>query len=957
LHSVYFRRDRKKSANVNSTVNFGSSIPKSGNSSSMVVSQEVCSGILDQFTKEANGKDISECLSQSIEALMPENVFSNSLNMQMAVPQDHQSPELNFLNLTMFLVSNNFFGATADVSNKIYEWIKRRSNAALLEYLLSINGPTSEALAENIFRLAIDAKDVVTVKKILKSGFDFSEQVYHTLDGQKLTLLQRACEVTSVGLVRVLLEAGADVNSTVCPHRSALGCAIRYLGDESDLEDDLLYTELVRTLLHAGAKLNTGDGVYALSEAAASRHVELVALLLAAGADVNFTEINGHSPLTEVVMRYKHDHHDERVIVIVRKLLQAGADFQAVVVFQDQPFTVLHLAIENGKTEVIQLLLDSGAIITEPAFHAAFDCCNEDTVKLLVKYGARVTQRVIEGAVEGANTELVLFLLKCVENGMKEALSATALTWAIHHGEMDIIERLDSFDVRLTSTDDLETAMAEAAGRGDIRVFQLLLDDQSRHRASAIQSLDHSLGAAIANSQKDVTELLLAVGANVNTESHLFDKSPLLAAIHQKDAHLARKLLDAGAELNGECYSETHDTWVPVWDIISAGADVNRVQNYGGKTALTVAVEKRDVLTIQTLIEAGSDVNAYANIYSGHTPLEAAVLNKDNDMVDYILGIGAHTDEASLIAAVFTSVELMQMILLARSRQYRRHPMGSGCAALQAAVVWKKAAIVEILLENGVDTNTIVRRTPYNMTRFDWNNQGPEKCLLYGESALQTAIRTDEGNDLSIVRMLLRGGANPNGIVKESPNITALLAGIDRDNMPLVKALIEAGADVNAGLTAGVSRTPLQLAVEKGRMELVHTILEHGADVNAPPFHRHGATALQFAAIKGYVGIAHLLLERGAEVNAGPANVEGRTALEGAAEHGRIDMLQLLLSAGALIIGPGSEQYERAWNFASENGHIAARRLLESYHAWLLEGFAGWDPMATDVGGSDDLLF
>src|SRR5206468_3270220 len=48
---------------------------------------------------------------------------------------------------------------------------------------------------------------------------------------------------------------------------------------------------------------------------------------------------------------------------------------------------------------------------------------------------------------------------------------------------------------------------------------------------------------------------------------------------------------------------------------------------------------------------------------------------------------------------------------------------------------------------------------------------------------------------------------------------------------------------------------------------------------------------------------------------------------------GRIDMLQLLLNAGAKIEGEGQAQYERAVKLATENGHKAARRLLQSSHA------------------------
>ena len=113
---------------------------------------------------------------------------------------------------------------------------------------------------------------------------------------------------------------------------------------------------------------------------------------------------------------------------------------------------------------------------------------------------------------------------------------------------------------------------------------------------------------------------------------------------------------------------------------------------------------------------------------------------------------------------------------------------------------------------------------------------------------------------------------------------------------------------------------------------MVELLLEYGADVNLPPAKKYGATALQFAAMKGFMGIVYLLWENGADVDAPPAEVDGRTALEGAAEHGRIDMVQLLLNAGAKIFQDGQPQYENAVRRASENGHHAIRRLLESYH-------------------------
>jgi ankyrin repeat protein len=150
-------------------------------------------------------------------------------------------------------------------------------------------------------------------------------------------------------------------------------------------------------------------------------------------------------------------------------------------------------------------------------------------------------------------------------------------------------------------------------------------------------------------------------------------------------------------------------------------------------------------------------------------------------------------------------------------------------------------------------------------------------------------------------------------------------------NVENIKILFKYGVNPNTSFDK-LSHTPLKIASRDGSREIIELLLEHGADVNALPAKSYGATALQFAAIKGLLGIAFLLIENGADVNAPPAEVGGRTALEGAAEHGRMDMIQLLINAGARIFGEGRAQYENALRRASENGHSAVRRLLESYH-------------------------
>lgn len=394
-------------------------------------------------------------------------------------------------------------------------------------------------------------------------------------------------------------------------------------------------------------------------------------------------------------------------------------------------------------------------------------------------------------------------------------------------------------------------------------------------------------------------------------------------------------------------------------DIINAGADIDSAPHHERltefdysetiTTALTTAVIKKSIPILQLLIDAGADVNNLASKVHGTTALEAAVRNNDINMVRYLINLGAdpNNEGALLQAAISGNVELIQLLLGARSRPYAHFRKNYGCPTLQTAMRFGEREIIETLLGNKIAVNMIVRR--------GFMNRG---WLRYGESALGTSIKEDKSTDLWIVRMILRAGANPNNIVTEDPKHNALLAAIEMNNAPLVQLLLDAGAEANSAAAAGIRHTPLQLAAGKGNMEIVQMLLKLDADVNAPPADRYGATALQFAAIGGYIGLACLLLKEGAEVNAAPAKVGGRTALEGAAEHGRIDMLQLLLNAGAGIAGPGSYHYVRAMNFASEKGHGAARRLLESYSAlWSENVFEPAEIDGKDCGSSEYLQF
>ncbi|CAK9034688.1 unnamed protein product [Durusdinium trenchii] len=130
-----------------------------------------------------------------------------------------------------------------------------------------------------------------------------------------------------------------------------------WTGADIDLPAPILFAakrghlEVVRLLLEAGADQNatTQDGATALMFAAHKGHLEVVRLLLEAGADPKPADQDGTTALTHAAC----NGHLE----VVRVLLEAGADPKAAA--QDGT-TALILAAESGQLEVQQLLLEAG---------------------------------------------------------------------------------------------------------------------------------------------------------------------------------------------------------------------------------------------------------------------------------------------------------------------------------------------------------------------------------------------------------------------------------------------------------------------------------------------------------------------------------------------------------------------------------------------------------------------
>lgn len=149
-------------------------------------------------------------------------------------------------------------------------------------------------------------------------------------------------------------------------------------------------------------------------------------------------------------------------------------------------------------------------------------------------------------------------------------------------------------------------------------------------------------------------------------------------------------------------------------------------------------------------------------------------------------------------------------------------------------------------------------------------------CQVLKMSPLQLALTR---NKRDTAKLLLERGVDLNTVSGRGTAGTAIQIASAANDTEMVRLLPspQAWPDLLAGM---MPHTALQMAARNGCKDIVDMFIEHRANANAPATKSCCATAIQFAATQGYLGIAYVLLRNGADLNALCGMFDRRTAPE-----------------------------------------------------------------------------
>jgi ankyrin repeat protein len=444
-------------------------------------------------------------------------------------------------------------------------------------------------------------------------------------------------------------------------------------------------------------------------------------------------------------------------------------------------------------------------------------------------HGAGPEEARLIDAVKSGSVDVVRRLAKNGAVNAAEVDGTTALHWAVRADNLELVRVLvrAGADVKRANRYGVQP-LTLAAINGNAAMLETLLAAGADPN-TALPEGETVVMTAARTGKVDALKVLLAHGANVNSQERSLGETALMWAAAENHAGAVRALVDAGADVNARSAALNYRQMK-----FATEAMITTPFPRGSWTALMYAARDGALDGARALADAGADLNLTDR--DGTTALVFAIINGHFDVAAMLLDKGADPNVADStgMAALYATVDMHTLETILSL------PPQRVTGTLDAV------DLVKELLAH--DANPNARLNKPLLARH--HNAG-DRALAEGTTPL---MRAAKAGDVSIVRVLLDGGADP--MLRQKDYTTALM------------------------IASGVGKTASFLAdrpwSEADAIEVIKLFLDRGADIDA--FNDRGQTSVHGAAALGSNAIVTFLAEHGARLTS--RDKQGRTPLD-----------------------------------------------------------------------------
>ena len=563
-------------------------------------------------------------------------------------------------------------------------------------------------------------------------------------------------------------------------------------------------------------------------------------------------------------------------IELIQLLLDAGASLD----YKDKEgYTPLQRAIFFTNPTITQLLLAAGAEFEDASFEAAYFGHIKNIPDIDVNVKDSLGFNLRHYAAANGQIEILEMLLSHNVNLLeKNDSGVTPLLVAAYHDQVATVSWLLKNGASLNEKDNSRyTALLHAAEGGATTTIQELLKRGASLKQKSFP-FHSALFCAAVNGRTDTVSWLLKNGASITEKKVIDNFTAIMHAVMGGHTETALYLQKCGAKLAEK--TGNNSTLLMIAAIhgdINTGAwllsqEVNlHNKNNRGETALLLAIKFNQAKMVQWLLDAGACLTDKSN--DGKTALLYAAAGGHTEMVAWLLDNGASITEKSddgvtamLYAAAGGYTDTVIQLLSSGASITERSNDGR-TAMLYAAA--------------GGYTNTVIQLLSNGANITEKSDDG-RTALLYAAS---------KGHVDTVIQLLSHGVSISE---RSDDGRTALLHAASERHMDTVVWLLNNGASTNERDNSG--RTALLLASCCHAYEIVGYLLNNGASLEERDDIGRTAllTVVSDSSYEAYSMVA-FLLEKGA--NLSEKDYRGNTALNIAitGEKNRVDVVMLLL--------------------------------------------------------------